>query len=159
MRLKTKVLFVCSHNTARSQLAAALLEKFGGEDFQAHSAGVEAGILNPYAVEVLKDEDIDISNNTTNKIMDFFKEGRHYHYVITVCDESKNEKCPIFPGLDAILHWSFPDPNFFVGDEAEIVAQMKDLKDKIKKIVLEFISLTKDEHIKSGFPKKWHANN
>lgn len=157
--MKTKVLFVCSHNTARSQIVAALLEKFGGEDFEAHSAGVEAGILNPLAVEVLKEENIDISNNSTNRIIDFFKEGRHYHYVITVCDEAKNEKCPIFPGLDAVLHWSFPDPGLFTGSDDEKYNQIKDLKDKMKKIVLEFISLTKEEHIKTGFPQKWHANN
>jgi arsenate reductase (thioredoxin) len=157
--MKTKVLFICSHNTSRSQIAAALLEKLGGEDFEAHSAGIEAGDLNSFAVEVLKEEDIDISNNSTNKIIEFFKQGRHYHYVITVCDESKNETCPAFPGLDSVLHWSLENPALFEGSNDKKLEKFNEIKNLIKENVLEFISLTKDKHIKNGFPEKWHANN
>ena len=105
--MKTKVLFVCSANTTRSQIAEALLKKYGGDDFEVNSAGINPGVLNPLAVEVLKeDENMDISSYSTNKVLDYYKEGRHYHYVITVCDEASKEPCPIFPSLDGVLHWN-----------------------------------------------------
>ena len=110
--MKTRVLFVCSANTTRSQMAQALLLKYGGEDFDVDSAGINPGVLNPLAIEVIKeDEDIDISSYTTNKVMDYYKEGRHYHYVITVCDEASKETCPIFPSLDGVLHWNITSPS------------------------------------------------
>ena len=109
--MKTKVLFVCSHNTTRSQMAQALLSKYGGENFEVLSAGINAGKLNPMAIEVIsEDEGINISSYTTNNILDYFKDGLHFHYVITVCDEAKKEPCPIFPSLDGILHWNITSP-------------------------------------------------
>lgn len=109
--MKTKVLFVCSANTTRSQMAEALLRKYGGEDFEVDSAGINPGVLNPLAVEViLEDEDMDISSYQTNKVMDYYKEGKHYHYVITVCDDASNEPCPVFPSLDGVLHWNITSP-------------------------------------------------
>ena len=157
--MKTKVLFICSHNTARSQMAAALLEKIGGEDYIGMSAGVEAGVLNSFAVDVLKEENIDISSNKTNKIIDFFKQGLHFHYVITVCDESKDEKCPVFPGLDGVLHWSFDNPALFEGNENEKFGKFLEVKNSIKEQVEIFVNLTKDKHVKDGFPLQWHVNN
>ena len=91
---QTKILFLCIHNSARSQMAEAYLEKFGGEKFLAESAGLEAGILNPLAVEVMQEEGIDISNKKTKDVFEFFKEGRLYQYVVTVCDEANSARCP-----------------------------------------------------------------
>lgn len=80
----TKVLFLCVHNSARSQIAEAYLKKFGGDDFEAESAGLEPGKLNPFVIDVLKEDGIDISNNTTDDVFDFFKQGKIFSYVITV---------------------------------------------------------------------------
>lgn len=156
--MKTKVLFVCSHNTTRSQMAQALLSKYGGEDFEVLSAGINAGVLNPMAVEVIKEEeDYDISSYTTNKIFDYFQQGLHFHYVITVCDEAKKETCPIFPGLDGVLHWNISSPASD-GTYEEKKAKVIESKEQLKQNVLELVSLVKNQHIKSGFPEKWHVN-
>lgn len=157
--MKTKVLFICSHNTTRSQMAQALLSKYGGEDFEVLSAGINAGELNPMAVEViLEDENMDISSYRTNKVLDFFKEGLHFHYVITVCDEAKKEACPIFPGLDGVLHWNISSPACD-GMPAEKKAKVIQSKNELKVNILKLIELIKNQHIKAGFPESWHANN
>ena len=156
--MKTKVLFICSHNTTRSQMAQALLAKYGGEDFEVFSAGIKAGELNPMAVEVIsEDENIDISSYTTNNILDYFKQGLHFHYVITVCDEAKKEPCPIFPSLDGVLHWNITSPacdGSYEEKKEKIIAS----KNELKVNVLEFIKLVKEQHIKAGFPESWHVN-
>ena len=156
--MKTKVLFICSHNTTRSQMAQALLAKYGGEDFEVFSAGIKAGELNPMAVEVIsEDENMNISSYTTNNILDYFKQGLHFHYVITVCDEAKKEPCPIFPSLDGVLHWNITSPacdGSYEEKKAKVIAS----KDELKVNVLEFIKLVKEQHIKAGFPESWHVN-
>ena len=156
--MKTKVLFICSHNTTRSQMAQALLSKYGGGDFEVLSAGINAGKLNPMAVEVIReDENMDISSYTTNNILDYFKQGLHFHYVITVCDEAKKETCPIFPGLDGILHWNISSPACD-GSYEEKKAKVIISKNELKINVLEFVKLGKEKHIKAGFPESWHVN-
>src|SRR5260370_33093776 len=95
--MKKKVLFICVHNSARSQMAAALLNNRCGEFFEAQSAGLEPGTLNPLAVEVLREIDIDISKNKTQAVLDVFKSGELFAYVITYCDESEAKRCRIFP--------------------------------------------------------------
>ena len=156
--MKTKVLFICSHNTTRSQMAQALLSKYGGDDFEVLSAGINAGKLNPMAVEVIhEDENMDISSYTTNNILDYFKEGKHFHYVITVCDEASKEPCPIFPSLDGIFHWNISSPAS-EGDYEEKKSKVKKSKDELKVNVLKFIELVKNQHIKIGFPESWHLN-
>ena len=156
--MKTKVLFICSHNTTRSQMAQALLSKYGGDDFEVLSAGVNAGVLNPMAVEVISEaENMDISSYTTNSIIDYFKQGLHFHYVITVCDEAKKEPCPIFPSLDGILHWNISSPacdGSYEEKKAKVIAS----KDELKVNVLQLVELVKEQHIKSGFPESWHVN-
>src|SRR5687767_6711498 len=105
--MKTKVLFICSHNSARSQMAQAFLNDSCGDQFVAESAGLEPGTLNPLAIEAMVEVGIDISDQSTHSVWELFKAGRTYGYVITVCDESTAEKCPIFPGCSVRLHWSF----------------------------------------------------
>jgi arsenate reductase len=117
--MKKKVLFICVHNSARSQMAAALLNEKCGEFFEAHSAGLEPGVLNPLAVEVLQEVGIDISKNKTQAVFDVFKSGQLFPFVITVCSESEAEGCPIFPGVTTRLHWPFPDPSKLTGTTEE----------------------------------------
>src|SRR6476661_3372851 len=94
-----KILFVCIHNSARSQMAEAFLKHFGYGKFDADSAGYEKGKLNPYVVGTMQEVGIDISQSETKEVFDLFREGRHYQAVISVCDESSAERCPIFPGM------------------------------------------------------------
>ncbi|SLM32261.1 Protein ArsC [Desulfamplus magnetovallimortis] len=139
MEKKIKVLFVCVHNSARSQMAEAFLNELGSEFFFAESAGLEAGTLNPLAVAVMKEEGIDISNNKTKSAFDFFKQGKLYHYVITVCDESSKERCPLFPGITKRIHWSFDDPSSLTGSEEEKLEKTRQIRDHIKAAVEDFI--------------------
>jgi len=106
--MKKRVLFICVHNSARSQMAEAWLNKICGEYFEAQSAGLEPGALNPLAVQVMAEAGIDISKKKTQAVFDVFKSGQLFAYVITVCDEASAEKCPIFPGPATRMHWSFP---------------------------------------------------
>ncbi|AFL69252.1 arsenate reductase ArsC [Sulfurospirillum barnesii] len=134
-----KVLFVCIHNSARSQMAEALLRKYGHDAFEAYSAGFEPGVLNPLAVKALKEEGLDISTHQTTSVFDLFKEGRLFHYVITVCDESSSERCPVFPGQAQRIHWSFKDPSRFEGSDEEKLVQTKEVMREIKAAVLTLI--------------------
>lgn len=150
-----KVLFVCIHNSARSQIAEELLRKYGGEEFVVESAGFESAALNPLAVEVLKEEGIDIEGKKTNNIFDFFKEGRRYNFVITVCDKGRAQKCPLFPGLTMRLNWDFEDPSTFGGSEKEKIEKMQVVKGQIKTEVLHFIELVNSGTLKDNAPKDW----
>ena len=130
---KKRVLFVCVHNSARSQIAEAFLNALAGDRFEAVSAGLEPGKLNPLVVEVMKEAGIDISRNQTKSAFDLFKKGELFSYVITVCDAASAEQCPLFPGLlTAQIHWSFPDPSAFTGTYEEKLAQTRILRDTIK---------------------------
>src|ERR1700689_3091882 len=142
--LKHKILFVCIHNSARSQMAEAFLKKYGSEHFEAESAGLEPGKLNPKVVEVMKQVGIDISNNGTQSVFDLFIKGRLFNAVITVCDEASAESCPIFPGRVKRIAWSFTDPSTFIGSKEEILAKTAEVRDQIEKKVLEFVSDAKE---------------
>jgi arsenate reductase len=134
-----KILFLCIHNSARSQMAEAYLKKLGGDNFFAESAGLEAGNLNPLAVEAMKEEGIDISKNRTNDVFEFFKEGRLYNYVITVCDEGSAASCPIFPGAHQKINWSFDDPSRFTGTYEEKLAATRQVRNKIREAVIALV--------------------
>ena len=136
---KTKVLFVCVHNSARSQMAEAFLNQLGGELFFAESAGFEPGVLNPVVVEAMKEIGLDLSKNATKSVFDFFKQGRMFHFVIAVCDGANAERCPIFPGITRRLGWSFEDPASFEGTHDEKLARTRIVRDKIKSEVETFI--------------------
>lgn len=136
---KTNVLFVCLHNSARSQMAEVFLNTAAGDKFYAESAGFEAGAINPFVVQVMDELGIDISKNKTDSVFDFFKQGRLYSYVIAVCDAATAEKCPIFPGVSKTLNWSFPNPAEFVGTDEEILAETRKVRDQIKAEVEKFI--------------------
>lgn len=115
-----RVLFVCTHNSARSQLAEALLARLGGDAFEAHSAGTEATRVNSYAVRVLEEQGIDWSRARSKVIEGFL--GQRFDYVITVCDRAR-ETCPYFPGATTTLHWGLDDPSDVQGtDEVRLDA-------------------------------------
>ncbi len=138
--MKKRVLFVCIHNSARSQMAEELLKKLGGEQFQVESAGIEPGTLNPIVIEALKEEGIDITGKKTNAVFNLVKEGRIYDYVITVCDEASSERCPIFPGINERIHWSFTDPSKFEGSDDKKLEKVREIRDEIKNKIQKWIS-------------------
>ena len=131
-RVKKKVLFVCIHNSARSQMAEAFLNNACPEEFEAQSAGIEPGRLNPVVVEVMREAGLDLSQNTTKSVSGFIERGEQFHYVITVCDETSAERCPVFPGRTMRLHWGFPDPSAFTGTPEEKLARTREVRDTIK---------------------------
>ena len=130
--MKQKVLFICVHNSARSQMAEAFLNDICGDHFEAHSAGLEPGTLNPIAVEAMREVGIDISHKGTESVFDVFKSGELFAYVIAVCDETSAERCPIFPGVTTRLHWSFPDPAALTGTHKERLAGTREIRDQIR---------------------------
>lgn len=137
---KDKVLFVCVHNSARSQMAEALLNHLAGERFEARSAGLEPGVLKPLAVAAMQELGIDISANRTKDVFEMFKRGEMYGYVITVCDGANAERCPIFPGIVSRLHWSFSDPAALEGSWEDKLAATRLIRDQIRAAVEGFIA-------------------
>jgi arsenate reductase len=135
---KKGVLFVCIHNSARSQMAEAFLKHICGEEFEAQSAGIEPGKLNPMAVEAMREIGIDIAGNQTKAVLDMIKSGGVFHYVITVCDETSAQRCPVFPGVATRLHWSFPDPSSFQGTHDEKLERTRIIRDMIKAKIEEW---------------------
>lgn len=130
--MRDKVLFICIHNSARSQMAEAFLNRICGDCFEADSAGLEPGTLNPIVVEAMREIGIDISGNRTKAVLDMLKSGKRFSCVITVCDETSAERCPIFPGVTRRLHWSFPDPSAIQGAHDEKLARTREIRDLIK---------------------------
>ena len=135
---KKRVLFVCVHNSARSQMAEAFLNRMAGDTCTAESAGLEAGKLNPVVVEVMKEVGIDISKNQTTSVHDFYREGRSYDYVITVCDEASAQSCPHFPGKARRFHWSLTDPSEFTGTSEQIKQETRAVRDQIHGKIEQF---------------------
>jgi arsenate reductase (thioredoxin) len=136
---KKRVLFICIHNSARSQMAAAWLRSLAGDHFEVESAGLEPGRVNPLAVEAMRRAGIDIGSAGTQSAFDLFKSGRRFHYVISVCDEASAERCPIFPGVTRRLSWSFGDPSSFVGTDGERLEQTIRVRDEIRDKVRQWI--------------------
>ena len=139
-RSKTRVLFVCVHNSARSQMAEAFLNTLAGDRFSASSAGLEPGKLNPLAIEVMKEAGIDISGNMTKSVFDLYKSGALFAYVIAVCDAEAAQRCPTFPSIARTLLWSFSDPASFTGTLEEKLAKTREVRDAVKARVEKFIA-------------------
>jgi len=136
---RRKVLFVCAHNSARSQMAEAFIKQMASDRFEVESAGLEAGTLNPLAVEVMKEAGIDISGNSSDSVFEFFQQGRRYHCVITVCDEAQKEQCPVFPNTLERLHWSFEDPSGFEGTWEEKLNKTRRVRDALRTQIREWL--------------------
>jgi arsenate reductase len=136
--MKKRVLFLCIHNSARSQMAAAYLKKYAGDRFEVESAGLEPGRLNPLAVAAMRDDGIDIGGNGTQSVFELFKNGRRFEYVISVCDAASAERCPIFPGVTTRLNWSFADPSAFTGSDDARLRQTIAVRDAIREKVRQW---------------------
>lgn len=133
-----KVLFVCTHNRFRSQMAEGFLRALGGGRFGAFSAGTDPQGPDPAAIKIMQEIGIDISDHAGHHVSEFV--SRKIDYVITVCDDA-NERCPVFPGECRRLHWSFGDPSEFRGAPEEVEAKMRAVRDEIRRRVLDFIAL------------------
>jgi arsenate reductase len=136
---KIRILFVCVQNSARSQMAEAFLNALAGDAFSASSEGLNPSTLNPLAVEVMKEVGIDISRNKTKSVFDLYKSGAFFAYVIAVCDAEAAQRCPTFPGITRTLNWSFPDPASFTGSWEERLAGTRQVRDRIRAKVEEFV--------------------
>lgn len=137
---KTRVMFICIHNSDRSQMGEAFLKHLAKDRFEVASAGIEAGTLNPLVVSAMADVGVSMDGHFAKKAIDFVNRGEHFDYVITVCDESNAERCPMFPGKHVRMHWGFPDPSAIVGTDAEKLAGIRPIRDAIKAKVEEFIA-------------------
>ncbi len=132
-----RVLFLCTHNSARSQMAEGLLRELGKGQFEVFSAGTEATHVRPLAIKAMAEKGIDISGQRSKVLTEYL--GEPFDYVITVCDQA-NESCPVFPGAKTRLHWSFPDPSKATGTEAEQLAVYREVRDAIEdRLKAEFL--------------------
>lgn len=135
---KKKVLFLCTGNSARSQMAEALLRKYAGETFEVYSAGLEPKGINPYTIQAMEEIGVDMSAHTSKPLTDYL--GRvHFGYLITVCSRAE-DRCPIFPGMGTRLHWPFEDPAAFEGPAEEKLARFRQVRDQIKNRILLWLS-------------------
>jgi arsenate reductase (thioredoxin) len=126
-----RVLFICVHNSGRSQMSEAFLNYYAGDRFDAQSAGLEPGELNPLVVEAMAEIGIDISQNKTKSVFDIWKSGELFQYVIAVCDVESAKKCPIFPNPATRLHWSFHDPSNVSGTYEQKLQKVRQIRDEI----------------------------
>ncbi|MGE4550594.1 MAG: arsenate reductase ArsC [Opitutales bacterium] len=135
-----KVLFVCIHNSARSQMAETFLNQLSDGRFAAESAGLEPGELNPVVVEAMQEVGLVLSGNTCDSIDDFLPRAEEFAYVVTVCDETAAERCPTFPGEVKRLHWGFPDPSTFEGSFEDRLDRTRKVRDLIQEQITEWVS-------------------
>jgi arsenate reductase len=126
---RTRVLFLCTHNSARSQMAEGLLRHLAGDRFEANSAGTEATRVRPLAIRAMDEVGVDITGQKSKTLERYMEEP--FDYVITVCDDA-NEACPFFPGAQNRLHWSLEDPSRAEGSEEERLAIFRRVRDEIR---------------------------
>lgn len=133
-----RVLFLCTHNSARSQMAEGLLRHLAGDRFEVASAGTERTRVHPLAIAAMRELGIDLAGHTS-KTLDAFT-GERFDHVITVCDRA-NESCPIFPGAAERLHWGFDDPSAATGSDAERLAAFRTVRDAIRERLSDFLAI------------------
>lgn len=134
---KTRVLFLCTGNSARSQMAEAFLRRYAGEHFEVYSAGLEPKEINPYTRKVMAELGDDLKGHYAKDVAQFVGKV-HFGYVITVCDNA-DKNCPIFPGIAQRMHWSFEDPAHFVGSDEEKTAKFREVRDQIRNRILGWL--------------------
>jgi len=130
MTKKPRVLFLCTGNSARSQMAEALLKKHAGDRFEVYSAGLAPKGIHPMTRRVLEEIGLDISDQRSKSLDEYFGK-KHFGYLITVCSNAE-ERCPTFPGMGQRLHWPFEDPAAFEGDEKETLGKFQAVRDQIE---------------------------
>jgi arsenate reductase len=141
---KPRILFICTHNSARSQIAEAYLDHLAGDRYEVSSAGFDPGPLNPLAVRVMAEEGLDISGNQAQSVFDLYRDGRLFDFVITVCRDAHERDCPVFPGITRRLHWPFPDLDALSGGQEEKLAAAREIRDRIKQMVREWLEEIED---------------
>ena len=135
---KIKVLFLCTGNSARSQMAEAFLKKYGGEQFEAYSAGLEPKDIHPYTNRVMEEVGVSLSGQYSKHLKEYMGKV-HFGYMITVCDEA-DKNCPTtFPGMGQRIHWSFEDPVAFEGTDEERLAKFREVRDRIERRIKEWL--------------------
>ena len=135
--MKQKVLFLCTGNSARSQMAEAFLRKYAGDRFEVFSAGLEPSVIHPLTIQVMEESGVDMTGHYS-KGLDTFLGKVNFAYLITVCSRA-DEKCPIFPGMGQRLHWPFDDPAEFQGSQADKLTKFREVRDAIEAKVKEFV--------------------
>jgi arsenate reductase (thioredoxin) len=143
----TRVLFLCTHNSARSQMAEGMLRAWAGARFEAFSAGTEASEVRPLAIRAMAELGIDISGHASKTVHSFA--GQEFDYAITVCDDGR-ETCPYFPGTGQHLHWSFEDPSAAHGTEDERLAVFRRVRDQIAEHIRAFVRSSRATARRSG---------
>ena len=142
--IKAKVLFLCTGNSARSQMAEAFLRKYGGDRFEAYSAGTEPKGINPYTERVMQEVGINLSGQHSKHVKEYMGKV-HFGYLITLCDEAE-EKCPTtFPGVGKRIHWSFEDPSAFTGSEDEKLAIFRKVRNQIEQHIKTWLAEVQDK--------------
>ena len=129
---KSKILFVCIHNSARSVMAEAFVNHLYGNRFEAQSAGIEPGKLNPVVAQTMAEIGLDVSQHQPRSVADVLASGQTFDYAVTVCDETSAERCPVFPGQTKRLHMGFPDPSTLTGTPEEKLEGTRRIRDQIK---------------------------
>ena len=137
MKDRKRVLFLCTHNSARSQMAEALLRALAGEKFETFSAGTEKTRVHPLAIEAMSELGVDMSSHRSKTLDEYT--GSTFGYVITVCDRA-NESCPIFPGGAKRIHWSFDDPSAATGNDEQRLAAFRKIRDEIRDRLVVFVA-------------------
>ena len=137
---KPKVLFLCTGNTARSQMAEAWLRKYAGDRMEVYSAGLEPGTIHPFTVSVMEQAGLDMSKHYSKSLKEYLGKV-HFSYLITVCDKAE-EKCPIFPGMGQRLFWPFEDPAAYQGSDEQRLAKFRDVRDLIEEKLLNWLETT-----------------
>lgn len=139
MNSKQRVLFLCTGNSARSQMAEAFLLRYGGDRFEPHSAGLEPKEINPFTIQVMKEIGYPM-NDHSSKGVGMYLGKMLFHYLITVCDNA-DQNCPTaWPGVNKRLHWSFEDPAVFDGSEEEKLVKFRDIRDQIEVRVRDWLA-------------------
>ena len=142
--IKAKVLFLCTGNSARSQMAEAFLKKYGGDQYDAYSAGTEPKGINPYTERVMEEVGINLSGQHSKHVKEYMGKV-HFGYLITMCDEAE-ESCPTtFPGIAQRLHWSFEDPAAFTGPEDETLATFRKVRNQIEQRIKTWLAEVQDK--------------
>jgi arsenate reductase len=139
---KRRIMFVCIHNSGRSQMCEAFVKHYAPERFDVHSSGIEAGKLNPLVVAAMEEIGISMEGHYAKPAKEYIDRKEVFDYVVTVCDESSAERCPMFPGKHQRLHWGFPDPSAIQGTDEEKLVGIRPIRDAIHTRVKEWLSET-----------------
>ncbi len=137
---KKRIMFVCIHNSARSQMCEAFVKQYAPERFEEHTSGIEKGKLNPLVVNSMMEINISMEGQYAKSAKEYIDRNEEFDYIVTVCDESSAERCPTFPGKHVRLHWGFSDPSALMGSDEEKLQGIRPIRDAIQKRVKDWLA-------------------